>query len=241
MKILEKLAAKNAALWEHPTVSIAFFGDSVTQGCFEIFRKDDGQIETVFDQHSGYPHQLAKLLAQLYPAAPVQIINAGLSGDNVPHACKRLERDVLRYSPDLTVVCFGLNDCMVGMEFLPRYLQGLEEIFRRLQAAGSEVIFMTPNMMNTHVSCHLKEDWVRRYAATTAQAQNSGTMDAFMEGAREVAKKCGVVLCDCYRIWKQYAQNGVVIADLLENKTNHPTRQLHHLFATELLKSMFDN
>ena len=241
MKILQKLMAKNAALWDHPTVSIAFLGDSVTQGCFEIFQKEDGNMETMFRQQENYGHALAKILAMLYPMAPVQIINAGLSGDNAPHAVKRLERDVLRFSPDLTVVCFGLNDCMVGMDFLPRYVEALEQIFTTLKDAGSEVIFMTPNMMNTDVSCHLKEDWLRAYAEKTAQVQNSGTLDAFLAGAKDLCRKLDVPVCDCYAIWKKFAENGVCIADLLANKTNHPTAQMHWLFATELAKTIFEN
>lgn len=241
MKILEKLAAKNAALWEHPTVSIAFFGDSVTQGCFEIFRKDDGVIETVFRQHENYAHALSKILAMLYPIAPVQIINAGMSGDNAPHAYKRIERDILRFSPDLTVVCFGLNDCMVGMDYLPQYVEALEKIFTKLKEAGSEVIFMTPNMMNTEVSCHLTEDWIREYAEKTAATQNAGTLDAFVDAAKALCEKMNVPVCDCYAIWKKFSQNGVCVADLLANKTNHPTPQMHWLFATELARTIFEN
>ena len=241
MKILEKLSAKNKALWEHSTISIAFFGDSVTQGCFEIFQKDDGGIETIFEQHENYGHALSKILAELYPIAPVQIINAGMSGDNAPHAFKRLERDVLRFSPDLTVVCFGLNDCTVGMEFLPKYVQALEDIFRKLKEAGSEIIFMTPNMMNTHVSCHIKEDWAREYAQRNAAVQNSGTLDAFLDAAKALCQKESIPVCDCYAIWKKLSANGVDTDELLSNRINHPSRRMHWLFATELARTIFDN
>jgi len=240
MEILKKLSAKSSALWEHPTVSIAFFGDSVTQGCFEIFKKDDGCTETEFRQHQGYPHKLAKILAQLYPMTPVQVINAGLSGDNAAHAFKRLERDVLRFSPDLTVVCFGLNDCMAGMDYLPTYTQALGKIFDALRESGSEVIFMTPNRINDTVSCKLKEDWIRQYAAKTAEAQNSGVMDAFMDAARAVCKEKAVPLCDCYAIWTKLYENGVQIAEMMANKTNHPLEQMHWIFATELARTIFE-
>ena len=86
MRIIEKLAAKNHDNWNEPPVTIAFLGDSVTQGCFELFEIRPGEIETVFEQLSGYPHAVSNILATLYPQVPVQIINAGLSGDNAPHA-----------------------------------------------------------------------------------------------------------------------------------------------------------
>ena len=241
MEILKKLAAKSSALWEHPTVSIAFYGDSVTQGCFEIFKREDGCVETEFRQHEGYPHKLAKILTQLYPMTPVQVINAGLSGDNAAHAFKRLERDVLRFSPDLTVVCFGLNDCMAGMDYLPTYTEALGKIFDALRANGSEVIFMTPNRMNDTVSCKLTVDWMQEYAAKTSKVQNDGIMDAFMEAARAVCREKNVPLCDCYAIWTKFYENGVNIAEMMANKTNHPLEQMHWVFATELARTIFEN
>ena len=48
MKIIDKLNAKQDIYGEKP-VTIAFLGDSVTQGCFECYIKEDGKIETVFD------------------------------------------------------------------------------------------------------------------------------------------------------------------------------------------------
>lgn len=46
----------------------------------------------------------------LYPEVPVNIVNAGISGDCAEGGLKRLERDVLSYNPDLIVVCYGLNE-----------------------------------------------------------------------------------------------------------------------------------
>lgn len=65
-------------------------------------------MQTVFEPESGYAADVRKLFALLYPGVPVQFINAGISGDNAPSGLQRLERDVLAYHPDLTVVCFGL-------------------------------------------------------------------------------------------------------------------------------------
>ena len=49
MKIKEKLAAKAKDNWNAAPVTIAFLGDSVTQGCFECYTTDGGGIDTVFD------------------------------------------------------------------------------------------------------------------------------------------------------------------------------------------------
>ena len=47
MQIIEKFKAKHETMYNHRRPVIAFLGDSVTQGCFEIF-DDHGHIETKF-------------------------------------------------------------------------------------------------------------------------------------------------------------------------------------------------
>ena len=130
MKLLAEKAKDN---WNARPVTIAFLGDSVTQGCFEIYKKNETEIETVFDKNNAYHTDVAKILAVLFPSVPVNIFNAGISGDNAPHALERMEQDVLCHHPDLTVVCFGLNDCGNGVEKVEQYARALRGIFEFLQ------------------------------------------------------------------------------------------------------------
>ena len=170
MEIIKKIVNKGKDRWGYKTPTIAFLGDSVTQGCFEIYNKNDGNIETVFDKKNAYHKYLDDILSLLFPGSPVNIINAGISGDRAPLGAERLERDVLAHNPDLTVVCYGLNDNSWGLEHLNLYTDSLDNIFSRLKEAGSEVIFLTPSMQYTTVSCHLKEDNMRVLAEKTAQS-----------------------------------------------------------------------
>ena len=48
MNILKKIRAKQADLFA-PPVAIAFLGDSVTQGCFEVYLTSEGAVQTVFE------------------------------------------------------------------------------------------------------------------------------------------------------------------------------------------------
>ena len=54
MKIVEKMARKAKDNWNEPGVTIAFLGDSVTQGCFELYRKGEDGFETYFDKNGAY-------------------------------------------------------------------------------------------------------------------------------------------------------------------------------------------
>ncbi len=238
MKLIQERAENNAG---REGVTIAFLGDSVTQGCFELYKTQNGGIETVFDKNSTYHGYLDHILTMLYPNVPVNVINAGISGGSAPHALERLERDVIRHQPDLTVVCFGLNDSGDGLEGIGNYVDALTGIFEKLKAAGSEVIFMTPNMMNTYVSASLTDPVMRAIAENTQKTQNNGVLEAYLEAATTLCKKYGVKLCDCYGKWKRLVANGVDTTSLLSNKINHPTREMNWLFAVALLDVMMDN
>ena len=54
MKIMNRIHEKANDNANKPGVTIAFLGDSVTQGCFELYKKSDGSIETVFDKTYAY-------------------------------------------------------------------------------------------------------------------------------------------------------------------------------------------
>ena len=65
MQIIEKIKSKQEDLWGKPSVTIAFLGDSVTQGCFDVYWEKT-HVQTVFNQQDGYHSYLAKLLAKDY-------------------------------------------------------------------------------------------------------------------------------------------------------------------------------
>lgn len=240
MKIIEKLNAKQD-IYSGKPVTIAFLGDSVTQGCFECYIKEDGSIETVFDYKSAYSTRVREMLNTLYPSVQVNIINSGISGDGTSNAKNRIERDILPFSPDLVVVSFGLNDACSSKITIDGYAQNLREIFKKVSADGAEVIFLTQNAMNTKKSCHLKGDnALTQGAELTMKRQNDGTMKAFMDKARQVAKECGVKVCDLYPIWERWIDCGVDTTELLANKINHPIRKLHYYMAMKLVETMFE-
>ena len=238
MKITEKLSAKLNDNRNNEGVMIAFLGDSVTQGCFELYKKENNQVATFFDQSSSYERSVADILAMLYPSVPINILNAGISGDTSGRGLLRVERDVLRHEPDLTVVCYGLNDCGLTAESVVTYTENLRGIFGKILENGSELIFMTPNMMNTKVSPHITDPDFIRIAEGTQVKQNEGHFDAHIESARRLCAEMNIPVCDCYAIWKRLSECGVNTTELLSNKINHPTREMNKMFAYELVRTM---
>ena len=66
-----------------------------------------------------------------------------------------------------------------------------------------------------------------------------GTYELFLDSARELCRERMVPVCDCYRKWKLMHENGVDVTELLANRVNHPTREMHFLFAGMLIDTMF--
>lgn len=238
MKLKEKLKFAANNLGQYRPVLLGFLGDSVTQGCFEIYTPTENTLETEFRSYAGYHTKLKRIFEELYPNVPINILNAGISGDNAPNGLKRLERDILSFCPDLVVVCFGLNDSTRGMEGISDYAQALDGIFKAIKAKDIDVILMTPNMMCTQVNAETRDPYLRSVLEDIARIQNEGILDAYMDMARKVSQENGVPVCDCYRMWKSLDENGVDINRQLANRANHPNEYMLWLFAASLFQTI---
>ena len=223
MKIKEKLLKYTRAdLEADGAINVVIFGDSVSHAAFNGYH----------DYESVYWNRLKKKLNATRAYMPVNMICASVGGTTAYASLARLDSQVLKHEPDLVIVCFGLND--VNGEY-DRYVDSLREIFERCMAAGREVIFLSPNMLNTYAADDTSPD-VYEYAKKTAVMQNEGRMDRYIYGAMELARGMGVAVCDCYSIWKERAKHGEDVTMLLSNRINHPTEEMHELFAEELYK-----
>lgn len=225
MKISEKIWMNQAGLKEYGPITIVALGDSVTHGAL------NGEI----DYETAYWNVLRKKILAIRDYVPVNVINAGIGGTSAIDAVKRLDRQVLTHQPDLIIICFGLNDVNGSKE---EYLTSLEELFVRCQKSDIDTIFLTPNMLNTYVAEDTAPEHLD-YAKITAAYQNSGKMDDYILSAISLAKKLRVPVCDAYGAWKEMSKTED-ITKLLSNRINHPTREMHALFADMLFDMIFD-
>ena len=226
MNVKEKLEMDREGLVQNGPINIVIFGDSVSHGA----------LNGNYDYENVYWNLLKKKLNAVRDYIPVNMINASIGGTSASQSLKRLDKQVLKHEPDLVIVCFGLNDVNGTLE---AYLAALSEIFTRSRESGAEVIFMTPNMLNTYVA----EDTAERYyeyAHKTAKMQNEGRMDEFISSAIKLAEDMGIPVCDCYSKWKKLAETEDTTM-LLVNRINHPTSEMHKLFADSLYDMLIGN
>ena len=226
MQVKEKILLDRKGLTEHGPINIVIFGDSVSHGA----------VVGYIDYENVYWNQLKRKLNAFRDYMPVNMINAAIGGTTAKRSLDRLERQVLKHEPDLVIVCFGLNDVNGTLE---DYVGSLEIIFRRCKAIGSDVIFMTPNMLNTSILPDTPEKDLE-YARKTADMQNGGRMDSYIAAAIDTAKREGALVCDCYAKWKEIAKTRD-ITTLLANRINHPVPEMHALFADALYEIVMGN
>lgn len=225
MKIKEKINLDYEGLKRHGPINIVAFGDSVTHGAV-------GAGEIFYD--TVYHERLRQKILAARNYVPVNVINAGIGGITAKVSLDRIDSQVLCHHPDLVIVCFGLNDVTRPLE---EYLDSLRIIFERCSAACN-VIFLTPNMLNTYSADDTEEKY-KNYSFETAEIQNSGRMDTYMEAAVKLANDMDIPVCDCYKKWKELSKTQDTTM-LLANRINHPTREMHELFAQSLFEMIFD-
>ena len=216
---------------------VVFFGDSVTQGCFEILR-EDGEFKLLVDQPSCYGEKLMTLLRAKYPDTEFEMINSGISGDGLIEAEARVERDVLNFNPDLLVFCFMLNN--MSRRDPKWYGEHLEILFDKFKAAGITTIVMSSNMVNKYVAPDTPEVHIEM-AKDLVECQNGGVLDSYEKKLREEAEKYGFYYVDAYGAWKKLDSYGIDTTMLLSNRLNHPTRKMHRLFADMLFDCIEKN
>ena len=119
MKV-ERLLSKLA---QGEQVTIVTLGDSNTELTFHT------------RGHLNWVGLLHVALFEKYGPNRVIMINAGCCGEGAAQGLKRVDRDVLRFDPDLVIVCFWDGD-----------MTQLKKIVTKLQAGGvPEILLRTPN------------------------------------------------------------------------------------------------
>lgn len=104
---------------------IVAFGDSLTAGLG-------------VSPEESYPAQLQRKLDEA--GYRYRVINAGVSGDTTAGGLRRVDW-VLKSRPDIVILVLGANDGLRGLD-LKETRANLEQIIKRLQAAGVRVVLV---------------------------------------------------------------------------------------------------
>ncbi|MDE6442094.1 MAG: SGNH/GDSL hydrolase family protein [Clostridia bacterium] len=125
-------------------MKIVFFGDSITD-C-ERDRNDETSLG------NGYVKVLADKLRPIYPETDIELINKGISGNEVCDLLARVQSDVIDLKPDAVVIMIGINNTIHKFKYgkelnLTQFENDLTELLTRLKEAGIVVIFLEPFLL----------------------------------------------------------------------------------------------
>ena len=186
--------------------TVVCFGDSVTGVYYHT-----GGLRA-------YPELIEIALRKQFPKCELRVINAGVSGDTTSLGLARLEKDVLEREPHLVTVMFGLND----MKWLPleQFRSNLVEIAKRVSNRGAEVLFCTPNSIESSSD---------RPVARLAE---------FVAATNQVGSELRLPVADVFSAWEQIRAADATGFTLLLSDTVHPNLDGHKQTAAMITQAV---
>lgn len=123
---------------------IIFFGDSITD-C----GRDRADIKSL---GNGYVKILSDKLRPIYPDTDIELINKGISGNEVSDLLARVDEDVLSLKPDAVVIMIGINNTIHQYKAdkpldLKQFETDLKELLKRIKKEGAVLIFLEPFLL----------------------------------------------------------------------------------------------
>ena len=123
---------------------IVFLGDSITDSGRD--RDDEKSLG------NGFVKVLSDKLRPLYPDTDLELINKGVSGNELGDLLNRLREDAIDLKPDAVVIMIGINNTLhkysEGKELdLDKFEQDFITLFMRLKKEGIVVIFLEPFLL----------------------------------------------------------------------------------------------
>lgn len=125
-------------------MKIVFLGDSITD-C----ERDRSDINSL---GNGFVKILADKLRPIYPDTDIQLINKGVSGDEISDLLARADGDVIALKPDAVVIMAGINNVIHKYKDekeldLKKFEADFKELLKKLKKEGMVVIFLEPFLL----------------------------------------------------------------------------------------------
>lgn len=169
-------------------VTIVALGDSITEITFHT----KGRMNWV--------GLLSEALTAHYGPNVCTMINSGRCGGTYEQALERLDRDVLRFNPDLVMLSFGMNDSR-GAAYLERFKACVNEIIDRIQdECGSEILMRTPNPVVVCNGLPLPHEQPRAGGPWATEARQPRR---YAQALVDIAARRSLACVDHYTLWSE--------------------------------------
>jgi len=206
------------------------FGDSITAGVYV-------NVEEAF------PSLLRKTTS-------LEVVVAGVPGNNTEQAKQRLTSDVINYQPDLVLIEFGMNDHYLvdfgNYNILPvKFKENLEQMILKTKEKGTK-----PFLINIQpvIEGDEKDYYYSRHPVAYYEPFGgvNGVIDYYNEIILELARNTNTPLIDINKAFREAEKTlKLTLTDLISTKENsgrsdgvHPTPKGHLLYAETILTAL---
>jgi acyl-CoA thioesterase I len=168
-------------------VTIVALGDSIT--AYSIHNRG----------YMNWVSLLEEAIAEKYGWGNCCLINSGVPGDSFASALQRLDRDVLRFHPDLVIIALGMNDAGKGAEHLPQFRKEAHTLIERIKrGANCEILVRTPNPIIAETGLR----WNPKADPGEVADFNWGPLEDYANALCEIAREAKCTFIDHYHLWK---------------------------------------
>jgi lysophospholipase L1-like esterase len=115
--------------------NVVFFGGSITEG------------SSASNYNKSYAAIVSQYIKKLHINDEVNIYNAGISGPTSQYGLFRLNRDVLKYEPNLIFIEFAVNDRIEDPLMVSIHMEGIIRQLLKLEKIPTIVMLITPTQM----------------------------------------------------------------------------------------------
>ncbi|HBR31313.1 MAG: GDSL-type esterase/lipase family protein [Eubacteriales bacterium] len=141
----------------------------------------------------------------------LNIINAGVGGNNTNDARARFNRDVLSNNPDVVLIGFGMNDSardMAKYVDIESFRNNLRYFCTTLKDKGIKVVLFTSNYIeeNKYYTRHDRKAF-EPYGGAAA------FVDTYYQAVRDVAKEQSVYLADVRALCDGFSNRILIVTD----------------------------
>ena len=194
--------------------TIVGFGDSLTFG-YGV------------SQRTTYTRRLEAFLPQCYPSVNWKIQNSGINGDTTREALQRLQKDVLRYHPNIVFILFGSNDSSflegqyrTPYEYEKNLCSIVEQIHKHNNHTGLHhcqpiVVLITPPPV-------IDTDF---YPFTTTER-----VEKYGEIVKKIAKQYHCPIIDFFKVLQEFSQTDTFYSFFQEDGIHLSEQGYDHLY-----------
>lgn len=221
-----KLAGVRSKLKSGQNISLAFLGDSITEGCSSTEKISEVLGREVAPNTPCYARQVKEEIERVY-GVEVTYTNGGVGGSNSADMfgakVAAQYAQVKAAQPDLCVIAYGTNDVSVNDEI--EFAANIKRAMREIREGSPACEFILVNA----------------FPCNPLVEQKSGMYDKYLREMNAIAAEDSdkVVVVDLHKVG-EYMLQTKKYCEISSSNVNHPNDFMHRTYAMSIMSALHD-